>query len=61
MLPVDPTVVVDSYGATEAGIFCVLSSLVRQMDIEATVDLFYWFKEHNTVKLIVCPQDKILR
>ena len=37
-------VVVDSYGATEAGIFSVLSSLVRQMDTEATVDVFYWFK-----------------
>ena len=29
-----PTVVVDSFGATEGGIFCCLSSLVRQMDME---------------------------
>jgi hypothetical protein len=29
-----PVVVMDSFGATEAAIFCVLSSLVRQMDLE---------------------------
>ena len=39
-----PLVVVDSFGATEAAIFIVLSSLVRQMDIEDSLDIFYWFK-----------------
>lgn len=39
-----PTVVIDSFGATEAAIFIVLSSLVRQMDLEDNVDVFYWFK-----------------
>ena len=29
-----PVVVMDSFGATEAAIFCVLSSLVKQMDLE---------------------------
>jgi hypothetical protein len=29
-----PVVVMDSFGATEAAIFCVLASLVRQMDLE---------------------------
>ena len=39
-----PTLVIDSFGATEASIFCVLSSLVRMMDLEDSVDVFYWFK-----------------
>ena len=39
-----PTMVIDSFGATEAAIFCVLSSLVRMMDMEDSVDVFYWFK-----------------
>ena len=39
-----PTIVIDSFGATEASIFCVLSSLVRMMDLEDSVDVFYWFK-----------------
>eukprot|EP00092_Neocalanus_flemingeri_P005720 GFUD01006160.1.p1 GENE.GFUD01006160.1~~GFUD01006160.1.p1 ORF type:complete len:1193 (+),score=156.97 GFUD01006160.1:67-3645(+) len=39
-----PTIVIDSFGATEASIFCVLSSLVRMMDLEDNVDVFYWFK-----------------
>ena len=38
------TLVIDSFGATEASIFCVLSSLVRMMDLEDSVDVFYWFK-----------------
>ena len=43
-----PTVLLDSYGATEAAIFSILSSLVRQMDLEAHVDVFYWFKESHS-------------
>ena len=39
-----PTLLIDSFGATEAAIFCVLSSLVRMMDLEDSVDVFYWFK-----------------
>ena len=31
-----PTIVMDTFGATEAAIFCVLSSLVRMMDTEVT-------------------------
>ena len=42
--PDKPTIVIDSFGATEAAIFCVLSSLVRMMDMEDSVDVFYWFK-----------------
>jgi protein tyrosine phosphatase len=42
--PDKPTVVIDSFGATEAAIFVVLCSLVRQMDLEDNVDVFYWFK-----------------
>jgi len=42
--PEKPTVVIDSFGATEAAIFVVLCSLVRQMDLEENVDVFYWFK-----------------
>jgi len=42
--PDKPTVVIDSFGATEAAIFIVLSSLVRQMDLEDNVDVFHWFK-----------------
>ena len=36
--------VIDSFGATEAAIFTVLSSLVTMLDTEHTVDVFYWFK-----------------
>jgi len=39
-----PTIVIDTFGATEASIFCVLSSLVRMMDLEDHIDVFYWFK-----------------
>ena len=39
-----PTLVIDSFGATEAAIFVVLSSLVRMLDLEDCVDVFYWFK-----------------
>lgn len=39
-----PTVIIDSFGATEAAIFTCLCSLVRQMDLEENVDVFYWFK-----------------
>ena len=42
--PDKPVLVLDSYGATEAAIFCVLSSLVRMLDLEDCVDVFYWFK-----------------
>jgi len=42
--PDKPAVVIDSFGATEAAIFIVLSSLVRQMDLEDNVDVFHWFK-----------------
>lgn len=39
-----PVMLIDTFGATEAAIFCVLSSLVRMMDMEDSVDVFYWFK-----------------
>ena len=42
--PDKPILVLDSYGATEAAIFCVLSSLVKMLDLEDCVDVFYWFK-----------------
>jgi hypothetical protein len=34
---VGPVVVMDSFGATEAAIFCVLASLVKQMDLEVRI------------------------
>ena len=39
-----PPLVIAIFGATEACIFCVLSSLVRMMDLEDSVDVCYWFK-----------------
>ena len=42
--PDKPTLVMDSFGATEAAIFTVLASLVRMLDTEDWVDVFYWFK-----------------
>jgi len=42
--PDKPTLVMDSFGATEAAIFTVLASLVRMLDTEEWVDVFYWFK-----------------
>ena len=42
--PDKPTLVMDSFGATEAAIFTVLASLVRMLDTEEWTDVFYWFK-----------------
>jgi len=42
--PDKPTLVMDSFGATEAAIFTVLASLVRMLDTEEWVDIFHWFK-----------------
>ena len=39
-----PVMLIDSFGATEAAIFTVLASLVRMLDTEEWVDVFYWFK-----------------
>ena len=39
-----PLVIIDSYGATEASIFCALASLVEQLDCESHVDVYYWFR-----------------
>lgn len=42
--PSSPMVIIDRFGGTEAATFCALTSLLKQLEFESHVDIYYYTK-----------------